>query len=101
MIQCFASTSGGGDSYVQVFLDSVLPDKLAETAGAEAGIKRSILNIRFARNNTSYFTSPLVFVFLYGQLCALRVFSVQGAWGFFASFTSDRLYGFLAFFSDN
>ena len=89
MVQCFASTSGGGDSYVQVFLDSVLPDKFAETTGAEAGIKRSILNIRLARYNTSYFTSPLVFVFSCGQLCVLRICFVQEAWGFFTSFIGD------------
>ena len=47
MVQCFASTFGGGDSYVQIVFDLALPDEIIKTPWPQAGIKWDVLTSRF------------------------------------------------------
>ena len=58
VVESLAPAFGGGDSYVQVALYLVLPDKIAKSAGSQTGFKWYVLGAWFTRHNTSYFTLP-------------------------------------------
>jgi len=48
MVQRLASAGGGGNGYLQVFFDTLLPDEVTETAGTEVGVQRLILGAGLA-----------------------------------------------------
>jgi len=39
VVRCFTPALGGGDGYIQVFLDPVLPNEVIEVSGTQVGIK--------------------------------------------------------------
>ncbi len=39
MVQYLAPAFGSGDGYIEIILDLVLPDEVAEASGSEIGIK--------------------------------------------------------------
>ena len=47
MVQCFTPAFGSGDSYLDVILNSMLPDEVIKTPGAQAGIKWYVLSTGF------------------------------------------------------
>ena len=58
VIQRFASAFGSGDSYVQIFLDSILPDEVVKATGAQVSIEWCIFSAGFAGYYASYFALP-------------------------------------------
>ncbi len=58
MVKGLSPAFGGGNGYLEVFLDPVLPDEIAKLAGAEAGIKGEVLFTGFTRNDASDLTLP-------------------------------------------
>ncbi len=66
MVEGFFPALGRGDGDFKVLLDAVLSDELGEAAGTQAGIKRRVLDGRFAGYDASYLASPpeMSFVFI-------------------------------------
>ena len=55
MVQRLAPAFGSSDGYVQIVLNSDLPDEIIKPPWSQAGIKWYILNTGFTRYNASYF----------------------------------------------
>jgi len=58
VVQRLASALSSSDSYVQIILDSGLPDEVIKAPGSQSSIKRYILSGGFTRYNAFYFSLP-------------------------------------------
>jgi hypothetical protein len=58
MVDRFTPPPGRGDSYLQVFLRFILPDKFGQAAGPETAVERRVLFAGLAGYYACYFASP-------------------------------------------
>ena len=53
MVQRFIPAFGGGNSYLEVFFDTTLPNEIIKTPGTQAAVDRRVLGTGFSRYNAS------------------------------------------------